>query len=448
MEFIRSQTLPPLPGKAQIDTKLSLEHILNKWEDTPVTKMTESSRSLTELPMELIQKIYHECSDIKSIVYLSATSRKFRAAYNGSQKLVILEKVLERQFGPLHDAVQVVTYNASQPAHIPRSPAMSMALAQQVATIGYVAQKWVSLYPLMRWRDQSEYRRTLRSHEGFRFRRAMYRIWLYGKAFHNSDYLEPVRALPRPHSRDERMTFLRRLHDDEIMELAELHDILHDMLYHDLCPSNAQIQQRANQGFPGQAPLYFGSYETYPAHLSYASPLQKVAHRMDFTRDIVGEAWGSRDVQYSLVRDILKLEPDELLHFREKLNNKTERVIYLTKLHESFHQNPSTLREAIEALSIERDYFINSFHGIDGGILDFLEENGCHGEQLDHADLVYKKLMEAESISRRAISISEDSDSETESDVGKDDVTDSSEELEDEVTDNTSEEEVNVNVCV
>src|SRR5437016_6144110 len=103
MEFIRSRTLPPLPGKAQIDTKLSLEHMLNKREHTPIPKMSESSRSLTELPMELIQKIYRECSDIKSIVYLSETSRKFRTAYNGSQKLVIIEKVLERQFGPLHD---------------------------------------------------------------------------------------------------------------------------------------------------------------------------------------------------------------------------------------------------------------------------------------------------------------------------------------------------------
>jgi hypothetical protein len=324
--------------------------------------------------VELIQKIYHECSDIQSVVNLSATSRLFRAAYIGSQKLLIVENVLENQFGPLRDAIQVVTYNDSQPAHFLRRPDMSMALAQQIADIGYVVQKWEAIYPLLRWRVHTEHRRTLRAHEAYRFRRAMYRMWLYSKAFHNNSYLELHRALPRPCSSDRRTVFMRRFDDDEIAEITELNDILHDMIHNELCPSNAIIQQRYNQSFPGQAPLYFGTYETYPANCGMDVLIRKVVLKRDLPTDLVGEAWGTLELQEGVVRDILKLEPDQLLHFKEKLSNKAERVSYLALMPESFHQCPSTLRYAVESVMSERDYWMGPNHGIDGGILDFLYE--------------------------------------------------------------------------
>jgi hypothetical protein len=340
------------------------------------TRSTESETlaSLPGLPVELIQKIYHECSDIQSVVNLSATSRRFRAAYIGSQKLLIIENVLDNQFGPLHDAIQVVTYNDSQPAHVPRKPAMSMALAQQVAAIGYVARKWEAIYPLLRWRVHTEHRRTLRGHECYRFRRAMYRMWLYSKAFHNSSYLELQRTLPRPCSGDRRTVFMRQFDDDEITEIIELNDILHDMVHNDLCPSNAIIQQRYSQSFPGQAPLYFGTYETYPAHCGMDILIRKVVLKRDLPTDLIGEAWGTLELQEGVVRDILKLEPDQLLHFKEQLTNKAERVSYLALMPESFHQRPSTLRYAVEAIMSERDYWMEPNHGIDGGILDFFDE--------------------------------------------------------------------------
>ncbi len=347
---------------------------MNSRELSTRSSEPESLASLQGLPVELIQKIYHECSDIQSVVNLSAISRRYRAAYVGSQKLLIIENVLENQFGPLHDAIQVVTYNDSQPVHVPRRPAMSMALAQQVAAIGYVAKKWESIYPLLRWRVHTEHRRTLRAHESYRFRRAMYRMWLYSKAFHNSSYLELQRTLPRPCSGDRRTVFMRRFDDDEITEITELNDILHDMIHNDLCPSNTIIQQRYSQSFPGQAPLYFGTYETYPAHCGMDMLIRKVVLKRDLPTDIVGEAWGTLELQEGVVRDILKLEPDQLLHFKDKLANKAERMSYLALMPESFHQRPSTLRYAVESVMAERDYWMGPNHGIDGGILDFLDE--------------------------------------------------------------------------
>jgi hypothetical protein len=372
--FSRRQFVVPRFPARKAGPNVISEHSMKSRELPTRSTESETLSSLQGLPVELIQKIYNECSDIQSVANLSATSRRFRAAYIGSQKLLIIENVLENQFGPLHDAIQVVTYNDSQPVHVPRKPDMSMALAQQVAAIGYVAQKWEAIYPLLRWRVHTEHRRILRPHEGYRFRRAMYRMWLYSKAFHNSTYLELQRSLPRPCSGDCRTVFMRRFDDDEITEITELNDILHDMIHNDLCPSNAIIQQRYSQSFPDQAPLYFGTYETYPAHCGMDMLIRKVVLKRDLPTDLVGEAWGTLELQEGVVRDILKLEPDRLLHFKEKLANKAERVSYLALMPESFHQCPSTLRYAVEAVMSERNYWMGPNHGIDGGILDFLDE--------------------------------------------------------------------------
>jgi hypothetical protein len=367
--FRTPRTLLPKSGPAALS-----QHFINSMEHAPRSTKTETLYSLPGLPIEIIQKIYHECSDIQSVVSLSSTSRRLRAAYIGSQKLPIIENVLENQFGPLYDAIQVVTYNASQPAHAPRKPAMSMALIQQLVAVGYTAQKWEAVYPILRWRVESEHRRILRPHEAYRFRRAMYRMWLYSKAFHSSDYLELDRSFPRPGSKDSRLTFMRRFDDDEITEITELHDMLHDMIHNDLCPSNAIIQKQYSQSFPGQAPLYFGSYETYPVRGGLDTLLRKVVLKRDLPTDLVAEAWGTWELQGGVVRDILKLEPDQLLHFKEKLTNKVERVSYLATLPESFHHRSSTLRGAVEAVMAERDYWMGPNHGIDGGILDFVGE--------------------------------------------------------------------------
>src|ERR1700734_3362432 len=118
-QFVAPRFLAHKAGPATIS-----KHLMSSKELSTRSTESETLASLPGLPVELIQKIYHECSDIQSVVNLSATSRRFRAAYIGSQKLLIIENVLDNQFGPLHDAIQVVTYNDSQPAHVPRKPAM------------------------------------------------------------------------------------------------------------------------------------------------------------------------------------------------------------------------------------------------------------------------------------------------------------------------------------
>jgi hypothetical protein len=327
--------------------------------------------SIEELPTEIVQKIYMDCRDIQSVLNLSSSCHLFSGPYHGSMKLKIIERVLETQFGPLYDLIQLITFNSSQPIHLPRRPDMSIDLAARIVRFGSVIEKWETIYPSLRWRDLSEYRRVLRPHEAYRFRRAMYRMWLYGKAYHNTSFLELERPSPvagvYP---DPRITFMRKFSDDELIEMAEVHDVFHEMVSYDLCPSNAMIQRHFSQGFPGQDILYFGTYETYPIASMQWTELQKKVSVLDLPLKWAGEAWGSFEDQCRTVERVLKLLPDELLHFRENLSGKVERSHYLKTFPETFSRNASTFRDAIDALTALRNYYVSTDHGIDGGIVD------------------------------------------------------------------------------
>jgi hypothetical protein len=396
--------------------------------------------SLASLPTEIVQKIYHECHDIQSVVNLSTTSKRFRSAYNGSQKLVILENILERQFGPLHDAVQVATYNATQPAHISRYPAMSFALAEQILKIGYVAQKWVQHCPQLFWRNEwATDRRLLNASEAYRFRRATYRLWLYDKAFHNSDYIESNPRYPVSGGQDdERLIFLRRFPSTDVMELEEIHVMLEEMLKEDLCPSNADIQRRASDAWPDQALLYFGMYESYVGNQLYMTPLQKVAHTLRSRRDWVSESWGNEGVRNSIVADIMKLEPDKLLYFRDTLKNKAERVAFLSDQDRDFHQSPAKLQSAINRIWLDR-----SGHSLE---TEFFGRRYILDPSPDHAKLHAEPSGDTK-LSHAAPLVmlpSIDSDSDRAEDRANMGIFDDDEDGDD-TTDVTSEEDANIN---
>jgi len=171
--------------------------------------------------------------------------------------------------------------------------------------------------------------------------------------------------------RDARLTFVRQFSTDEIVEIGEMYDVLHEMVYNELCPSNAMIQKHYNQGFPGKDILYFGSYETYPLHAWEDGP-RGAASKLP--RDMVYEAWGSYETQFVKVQDIMKLRPDQLLYLRNQLHCKAERLAYLNNMPEMFHRRPASLRDALEAVMAERHMTLPIHYGVDGGILDYQNE--------------------------------------------------------------------------
>lgn len=163
--------------------------------------------SFIELAPELVHHIYNNLSTISDVINLSITCRRLNFLLRHSQKLPTLFAAAEREFGPIEDIAQLVTYNTSQAVHIKREPAQSYALLRQMITIGSVAKKIENIYPSRRWQTDFLSRRSLTNEEAYTLRKAVYRYWLYCEAFHNRSCLRSQRLLL--HIVEERKQLLR-----------------------------------------------------------------------------------------------------------------------------------------------------------------------------------------------------------------------------------------------
>lgn len=163
--------------------------------------------SLADLAPELVHQIFNTLHSINDVINLSLTSHHFNRLLKHCQKLPTLFSAAEREFGPLQDIAQLVTYNASQPAHSKRSPQQNYSLLRQMIRIGSIAQKYVEMFPERRWQDNFLERRSLTNDEARRLRRAIYRYWLYCEAFQSRCNTRGMRMLPRVV--DERAQLLR-----------------------------------------------------------------------------------------------------------------------------------------------------------------------------------------------------------------------------------------------
>lgn len=103
---------------------------------------------MDRLATELLLHIFRSCESVSDVLNLASTCRRLRRVFNQSHKLQILIDVAEFEFGPLDEIIQLVTHNASQPAHIPRRVPMSESLLRQVVQVGLVARKWEAIYPV------------------------------------------------------------------------------------------------------------------------------------------------------------------------------------------------------------------------------------------------------------------------------------------------------------
>jgi hypothetical protein len=280
-----------------------------------------------ELANELIIQIYLSLSSVSDVVSLSRTCRHFHAIFNSSSRLPILTQAAENEHGPLHDSIQLLTYNASQPAHIPRSVPISLALITQILHVGRVANKWADIYPLKKWRADFTARRLLTNSERYKLRRAIYRLWLYARAFHNRQYPRTTRLLRAVlHERSE------LLHNWSTPELGEIEDVrlvIREVLQNHICPSNGTIQRKFRKRFPDtEHQLLFNIHLNYPpppnetgfTHHPFLPPSHtSIASKYAYNarHDPGNEGWGDEIPHYYLVEDMLKLDPGQILWLRE-----------------------------------------------------------------------------------------------------------------------------------
>ena len=114
-----------------------------------------------DLPTETITSIFLSVPTVSSAVALSSTCRRFRNIFSSSKRLLILSQAAENEYGPVEEIIQLVTHNASQPAHIVRSVPVSEALIRSVVKVGRIAVHWEDIYPFKKWKIDYENRRLL-----------------------------------------------------------------------------------------------------------------------------------------------------------------------------------------------------------------------------------------------------------------------------------------------
>ena len=321
--------------------------------------MEPAVMNFEDLPTELILHVFKACTSVRDVLSLALTCQHLRKVCGASQKLPILFQAAEAEFGPLTDAIQLVTHNDTQPAHWHRNVPSSFSLLKQLLVVGRVVKKWEDVYPLKRWKYNFEDRRLLTSAERYLLRRAIYRLWLFGRAFHNRNHPRSTRL--------QRSIVLERaelLHNWTTAELAEIEDIrevIRGVLENHICPSNGTIERKFRKRFPEpDHQLMFNIHLNYPPSLSqfqqhfhtmhHVTPANKYYTKYSPTAHYEpgAEGWGDEIPHYYVVEDMLKLDPGQIIWLRENAPLKGQVEMFVRGLGEWFENNGETFGQTLD----------------------------------------------------------------------------------------------------
>jgi hypothetical protein len=256
----------------------------------------------------------------------------------------------------LNDITQILTQNPSQPAHVHREVPTSDALIKQIVSTGRIAQKYEEIYPFKKWKTDFASRRSLTSAERYNFRRALYRLWLFDSAFHNSSHVRFARSLPE--TMHERAALLHNFHSDELAEMLDVHLMLRDVVANNVCPSNGRIRQNFHKRYPdSNHQLLFNIHLNYPPSSFvpdsgyYNSNLASSKYHAKLTpsrfHEPGAEGWGDDIGHYYVVEDMMKLDPGQILLLKEQFPLKSQVEAYVATLGEYFVNNGETFSETV-----------------------------------------------------------------------------------------------------
>ncbi len=320
-----------------------------------------------DLATELVLGIFHSCTSISDVLALSSTCRRLRRIYSCTQKLEILRHAAEAEYGPLRDAVQLVTHNSTQPAHIVRDVPLSLSLLKQLLHTGRVADAWCDIYPFKKWKHDFESRRLLTSSERRALRAALYRLWLYTRAFHNSAHPRLTRL--RADCVQARLRLLHRFSTAELADMADVHAVLRAVVRSDVCPDNGTIARRVVKRFPepeSRPQLLFNvnflmncGHAQQPDAAHYLSHHAHVAAKWKYLpsarHEPGAEGWGDAIQHYYVVEDMLKLDPAQILWLRDNAPLKAQVEAFVKGLGaEWFEDNGETWVHALESVLVQR----------------------------------------------------------------------------------------------
>ena len=360
------------------------------------------------LPNEIILHVFQSCTTITDVLNLGSTCHQLHAILHAApNRLPTFFLAAESQYGPMDDAVKLVTHNSSQAAHIARlPPPQSFALLEQILTVGRVANAWADLYSPQKWRGgNSASRRFLTSSERYLLRRAVYRSWLYTLAFHTPTHDRTSRRSP-PIVR-QRALLLHAWSTPELAELLDLQSILRSTLSSTITPSNGTVIRKHKQRYPDDPfPLVSVTHPAKYANMHNCSsgprngfhnaphdsqlmpfaPTEKYARTQRELHGTSLEGWGDEITHYYVLEDMLKLDPGQLLYLYTAVMEATQGgfhpgqsakglveayVAGLEGMGSWFENNGETLGETVSFVVGER--------GGDGGEVRQVVEEGAAG---------------------------------------------------------------------
>ncbi|PKS12256.1 hypothetical protein jhhlp_001556 [Lomentospora prolificans] len=333
--------------------------------------------TLEDLPTEVRLDICHYL-DVESIFKLAQVNRSLNAMIK-SNKAGILLPVLQRDFSPLDELLQVFTASeedlevkghtyqprrvifqrsgthtrtilahggfqqseTSEPGsdcfrRIGKKPAklnpgqhiplQTVVLDEEdldgLLQYCLVVRQWEELFPHLRWIKEPAYCRFLDEHEQHRFRRALYRWWLYAFYFHG-EFPRPRNAQPSAFVDDIRISQMRMCSTAELLELLDLLAAVFHLVQHYICPT---LEQNLAEGY----------------HNSQVADAEV--------------RWNDQSRVGRIIRTYTKLDPRELVHYFETIYSyPKKRLISDIRLnHPRFADDQESLQAAIRSVLEER----------------------------------------------------------------------------------------------
>lgn len=307
--------------------------------------------SITDLSTEILQKIF-EYTELADLIHLSQTSKRNYHAFLG-RRMHHLERALHNSYSPLPSLLKLTLANEPSPSRrpigtelrialvlnritsVPANPKLTLENMKKMVHYGKIADRWTELYPRLRWRFASDNRRLLKAQEKERLRGAVYNHWTYTTLFHSRTFTNYSPDPPSPASLDDpRHRLLRTLSTVQQIQLSEYLSHIETLVELDLYPSYSVV------------------LEQYPHSLPHKS-LSKLG-------------WGEGSEYRRLVRDIMKLGPEDLLHLYEHTSTKSERADFLCAQGVCFGDVPATMNYALSSITGERERLV---YGLDGSKL-------------------------------------------------------------------------------
>ena len=316
-------------------------------------------RLFTDLPAETILGIYSACSSVHDVLNLSQTCQRLHALLPPSQKLSVLLSVAEAHAGPIFDIVQLLTVNDVQATHEIRQPSISYALLRDILSVSHTAQEWQEIYPRKKWDDKYTDRRILNSAERYSLRRAIYRLWLYSRAFHNCNHPRDTRMHQAMIA--QRCRLLRAWSTEELAEIEDFRNIMRSVLDATILGHDDR-QWELEPAFPGQYHQRTRvSALASSAHLNSTTAFKNAFHTSSDCRGFIHQdqtdmhGWVDEITKFYILEDLMKLDPEQALWFREIVYLSMQVPDYIAPVGEEwFMNNGETFAETLEKVLSDR----------------------------------------------------------------------------------------------